>query len=106
MVRLFAGLAGLTALNVALLFESPMVTLDLLGIFTLLLYLCFIKIELLVADKEPHLFLTSFDSIRDYPSKPFQLGGQGCLRKANISDRTITLTIRVELTVRLQTEEK
>jgi hypothetical protein len=44
-VRLFAGLAGLTALNVALLFESPMVTLDLLGIFTLLLYLCFMLIK-------------------------------------------------------------
>ena len=44
-VRLFAGLANLTALNPALWFESSMVTFDLLGIFTLLLYLCFIQIE-------------------------------------------------------------
>jgi len=34
------------------------------------------------------------------------VGEQGCLKKANISDRTITLTIGLELTARLQTEEK
>ena len=39
-VRPFAGLARLTALNTALWFESSMVTLDLLDLFTLLLYLC------------------------------------------------------------------
>jgi len=64
-VRLSAGLARLTALNPALWFESSMVPLDILGLFTLLLSLCFIQIELLVADTEPHLFLTGFDSIRD-----------------------------------------
>ena len=42
MVRLFAGLARLTVLNLPLWFEPSMVSLDLLG-----------------------LFLTGFDSIRD-----------------------------------------
>jgi hypothetical protein len=42
MVRLFAGLASLTTLNVALLFESSMVTPDILGIFSSVVDLCFI----------------------------------------------------------------
>ena len=54
-----------------------MVTLDFLGLFTLLLYLCFIKFELLVADKETHFFATIFDSIRDLATQTLSDGGAG-----------------------------
>jgi len=54
-----------------------MVILDFLGLFTLLLYLYFIKFELLVADKETHFFATIFDSIRDLATQTLSDGGAG-----------------------------
>ena len=70
MVTLFVGLASLTALNVALWFEYSMEPSIFWASSPFYCNLCLIKFELFVADKETHLFVTRFDSIRDYPAKP------------------------------------
>ena len=67
------GLTSLTVLNVVLWFESSVVTLDILGPFTILLSLVLHQV-FLGADKETHLFVTRFDSIRDCLPKPLQVG--------------------------------
>ena len=99
MSALLGSLAGLAALNMALLLEASMILLDLIGLFAFLLHLSLAVEVLLIADEVPWFTVWELHLVGIDPAEAFKMGELTQLCELKLADGSIARRIRIDLAI-------